>query len=134
MFDTRSGQGPTGDFVGKREGGETTTYQVAGLPVEQGGAGDCGIPNAANAVLINLVAIQPEGVGNLRAFATGTTPTGGVVNFAPTSPAMNNSNAVVVPLSADGEIDLFVNSPSRQGQDAAHVRGVVLGFYIETPS
>ncbi|MEL6983734.1 MAG: hypothetical protein AAFO29_15020, partial [Actinomycetota bacterium] len=83
----------------------------------------------AGAVLINLVAIQPDAVGNFRAYASGSTPTGGVLNFAPLTPAMNNSNAVVVPVSASGQIDLFVNAPSAAGGPTVHARGVILGYY-----
>jgi hypothetical protein len=132
-FDSRSGQGASGSFAGLRDGGAATTYQVAGtaLPADQGGGhgGSCGVPDGAAAVLVNLVAIGPAVPGNLRAYATGTTPTGGILNFAPLSPAMNNSNAVVVPLSALGSLDVFVNTGPTDIPDATHVRGVILGYY-----
>ncbi len=130
IFDTRPGEGASGDFLGKRDDGSTTTYQITGSPTGQGGvSGGCGVPAGAAAVLINLVSIQPDVVGNFRAYATGTSPTGGVLNFAPTSPAMNNSNAVVVPLSAAGRLDLFTNAPPAGGGDATHARGVILGYF-----
>lgn len=134
-FDSRSGQGATGTNEGFRQGGETITYQISGsaLPATQGGlnGGTCGVPSGATGVLMNVVAIQPQRAGNLQAFATGTSPTGGVVNFAPVSPAMNNSNAVPVPLSATGQVSIFTNAgPSGVLLDAAHVRGVILGYYI----
>ncbi len=134
IFDTRSGQGASGGFLGKRNDGSTTTYQITGAPTGQGGvSGGCGIPAGADAVLINLVSIQPDAVGNLRAYASGSSPTGGVLNFAPTSPAMNNSNAVVVPLSAVGQLDLFTNAPLAGGGSATHARGVVLGYFQTSP-
>lgn len=123
---------PTGAFAGKRLAGPSgvVTYSVTGsIPAAQGGELDCGVPNGASAVLVSLVAIQPDSVGNLRAFATGSTPTGGVLNFAPLSPAMNNSNAVVVPLDGSGQLDVFTNTPSNDGSPTVHVRGVVLGYY-----
>ena len=43
---------------------------------------------------------------------------------------MNNSNAVVVPLSDAGQLDLFVNAPLNDGNPTVHARGVVLGFYL----
>lgn len=130
-FDSRPGFGASGEFLGKRLSGSATTYQVAGaVPAEQGGnGGDCGVPVGANAVLINLVAIQPEVVGNFRAYATGTTPTGGVLNFAPLTPPLNNSNAVVVPLDDLGRLDLFTNTAAADGVTAVHARGVILGYY-----
>jgi hypothetical protein len=134
IFDTRSGQGASGSFLGKRNDGQATTYQITGSPMGQGGvSGGCGIPAGADAVLINLVSIQANTVGNFRAYATGSSPTGGVLNFAPTSPAMNNSNAVVVPLSAAGQIDLFVNAPPAAGGPTTHARGVVLGYFQTSP-
>lgn len=131
VFDTRPSQSPTGGFAGQRVAGTATTYQVTGSATTgQGGvSGGCGVPGGASAVLINLVGISPESVGNLRAYATGSTPTGGVVNFANLTPAANNSNAVVVPLSGSGQMDLFVNAPSAGNNPTLHVRGVVLGYY-----
>ncbi|MEM9563103.1 MAG: hypothetical protein AAGA93_10820 [Actinomycetota bacterium] len=130
IFDTRSGEGASGGFLGKRNDGTATTYQITGSPSGQGGvSGGCGVPAGATAVLINLVSIQPDAVGNFRAYATGTSPTGGVLNFAPTSPAMNNSNAVVVPLSTAGQLSLFTNAPPASGGDATHARGVILGYF-----
>lgn len=78
---------------------------------------------------MNLVASQPLAVGNFQAFATGTSPTGGVLNFAPLSVAMNNSNAVVVPLSELGQLDLYTNAPSNNSNPTVDVRGVILGYY-----
>lgn len=133
IFDTRTGQGATGGFLGSRSSGSTneTTYQITGAPATaQGGVvGGCDIPAGTQAVLVNLVAIQPAGPGNFRAFATGTSPTGGVVNFQLLSPTMNNSNAVVVPLSALGQMDLGVNTASNNGAPTTHARAVVLGYY-----
>ena len=129
-FDSRPGFGGSGAFVGKRPGGSTTTYQITGtIPTTQGGnGGHCGVPPGATAVLINLVAVQPDEDGNLRAYATGATPTGGVLNFASVVPALNNSNAVVVRLSPDGQIDVFTNTATNDGTPATHVRGVILGY------
>ena len=44
---------------------------------------------------------------------------------------MNNANAVVVPLSADGKIDVEINAGSftADGTAITQVRGVVLGYY-----
>lgn len=132
-FDTRPAQGGAGGFAGWRDGGLATTYAVAGssLPAGQGGGhgGSCGVPIGAEAVLINLVAIDPTVAGNLQAFATGSTPTGGVLNFAALSPSMNNANAVVVPISALGELDVYVNTGPSDVPDATQLRGVILGYF-----
>lgn len=132
-FDTRPGQGASGGFLGRRVAGNggVTTYQISGtIPSNQGGSGgNCGVPNGASAVLINLVGIQPNAFGNFRAYATGTSPTGGVLNWSPLNPAMNNSNAVVVPLDGSGRLSLFTNAPAVNGNPTVHARGVVLGYY-----
>ena len=99
------------------------------IPADQGAQTNCAVPASASAVLVNLVSIQPVGVGNFRAYASGSSPTGGVVNFNTVSPPLNNSNAVVVPLSGSGQIDLFVNTGSNDGTPTVHARGVVLGYF-----
>ena len=142
-FDTRTditgdNNIPTDNFAGKRVAGNalngtipgTTTYNISGaIPAEQGGETNCAVPEGATAVLINLVAIQPDSIGNFRAYATGTNPTGGVLNFNNLTPPVNNSNAVVVPLDASGNLDLFINSPPNTGNPTVHARGVILGYY-----
>lgn len=125
----------TGFFAGKRNAGDSqttvaTSYTVRGsIPAAQGGELDCGVPASATAVLINLVAIAPEANGNLRAYATGSVPSGGVLNFNALSPALNNSNAVVVPLGTNNDLTVAVNAPSNAFQPTVHVRGIVLGYY-----
>ena len=92
--------------------------------------GTCGVPASATAVEINLVAVNPSAPGNLQAFATGTTATGGVLNYRNLAPAMNNSNAVIVPLDAAGRIDVIANGGSPGlGQPSTDLRGVVTGYF-----
>ena len=143
VFDTRSNKGATGGFAGERLNGlaNTTTYQIAGrsVPVGQGGivdtgggTGTCGVPDGASAVLINLEAVNAVREGNFWVSATGTTTTGGVLNFNNVTPKMNNANAVVVPLSTAGQLDLEVNAGTFTPDDTpiAQARGVILGYYI----
>lgn len=126
-FDTR----PTQGGAGLRTADSTTTYDIVdgGHAGGVGGPG-CGVPAGSSGVLINLVAVGALGAGNLQVSATGSSPTGGVLNFAALSPAMNNANAVPVPLSTLGQIDVFVNAGSTPaGTPVTHVRGVILGYY-----
>lgn len=128
-FDTRSG---ADGLLGPRNGGQSTTYDVRGtFPSAQGGGqSDCGVPVDAVAVEINLVALNAIRDGNLRVSPSGESATGGVLNFANLSPSMNNSNAVVMPLSSAGAIDVFVNGgPQGAGLPVAHIRGVITGYY-----
>ena len=130
-FDSRVNQGAAGALAGPYDGGETRTFQIAGsFPGGQGGGNtSCEVPADASSVMINIVAVNPLREGNLKAAANGTTPTGGILNFAALNPALNNSNAVVVPLS-NGKLDISANGgPSGAGQPIAEVRGVVLGYF-----
>lgn len=129
-FDSRTSQGSANGFDGPYIGGEVRTYTVAGaFSADQGGGNTtCGVPIGADAVLVNLVAVLPSLGGNLRVAATGTIATGGVVNFAPLSPAMNNSNAVIVPISALGQLDVTANLGAIVGVPGVEVRGVILGY------
>lgn len=127
-FDSRSNQGAGGDFAGLYAGGERRTMHLVGsFPAEQGGGNTtCGIPTGASAVHLNLVAINPLRAGNLRAFAPGTDPAGGVVNFV--ASGTNNSNGIVVPLSPDGRLSIEVNAGAGITDPTTEVRGVVLGY------
>lgn len=132
-FDTRATAGAAGAFLGKRDGGSTTTYQISGasLPASQGGqnSGSCAIPSGAKSVVINLIAVNSAAPGNLRVYATGTTPQGGALNFANLAPAMNNANAVIVPLSTGGQLNVDVNTGASNIAGATDVRGVVVGYF-----
>lgn len=124
-FNTRPGQGGGGAF----SGGESRDFQVVGSGdhSSQGGlVGGCGVPTGADAVFMNLVAINPAGGGNQRVDdADAQAVNGGVVNYQSLSPNLNNSNALPVGVSSNpGPVNVFANS---QGAD---VRGVALGFFV----
>ena len=113
------------------------TFQVAGdIPTTQRDPAETcvGAPGDAPAVMVNVVAIEPDGVGNLRISAAGETAVGGVVNYQALTPGLNNSNAVPTAVStthsasASGNVDVFVN-----GQ-ATYVRLVVLGYFTVAPT
>ena len=128
-FDSRT---DTGALAGKYVHDEARTFQITGAaPAAQQGGVDCGVPTGADAVLLNIVGIGADAVGNLRAYATGDTGTGGVVNynrFTTPPDALNNSNAVVIPLSATGQLDIQ-NNCGGCAIASVHARGVVLGYF-----
>ena len=76
--------------------GATRDFDVAGALSGQGGAPDCGVPEGrASAVAVNLVAVNPAGAGNLRAWAFGQpVPTASVINYG----SGNIANAIVLPI------------------------------------
>ena len=132
VFDTRPAFGAAGSFLGARSGDQETEYDVTGTfdSAQGGGQSDCGVPDGASSVEINLVAVQALRLGNLRASAAGLPPSGGVVNFARLSPPMNNSNAIVLPVSDDGKIAVSINGgPSAIGLPVTDIRGVITGYY-----
>ena len=73
-----------------------------GFAGQGGNPAGCGLPlGPATAAVINFVAVNPGGAGNLRAWAYGgTTPNASIVNYA--AVGMNIANAVVVPLCDAG--------------------------------
>ena len=118
--------------------GSPYTFQVTGdIPAGQRAPGEtcASAPGDALGVVVNIVAIQPDGVGNLQATPAGTPPAGGVVTYQALTPPLNNANAVPVevrlggtPQAPIGEIDIGVN-----GADV-HVRLVVLGYFVKAPT
>ena len=127
-FDSRT---DTGSLNGQYSHNEIRDFQITGIaPTDQQFGVNCAVPADADAVLINIVAISPTTGGNFRAFATGDTGTGGVVNYAAVSPNLNNSNAVVIPLSSSGEISIQ-NNCGNCGTPSAHARGIILGYFTD---
>lgn len=142
VFDTRHGLGR------KLTDGETIHMDtIASDYSSQGGQGSsCGIPSAqgsslfgdgevqTSAVAVNLVAIQPSGQGNLRAWEQGgTAPSGGLLTYSGGDFA--NSNEMAVEVSGGslfggngGGITVEVN-----GSDV-HVRAVIVGYYTPVNS
>lgn len=69
-------------------------FDVFGFPDQGGTSGNCGIPNTATAVLMNVTAASPQGSGNLRAWAwSGDQPSASLVNF---TKGVNIANAATV--------------------------------------
>jgi hypothetical protein len=134
VFDTRPAFGGTGIFAAEEE----RTFHIVGSTaafVGQGGTpGGCGVPGFAGpnavtqSVLINYVAIDAQGGGQLKAWAADQTEPaqGALVNYQLLNPPMNNSNAVVTEVRQDSQgEDITVKARSA----GVHVRGVVLGYF-----
>lgn len=140
-FDTRFG---VGQYGGPRSatgsGTFSTRYAITGnFSPNQGGVTQstglpnttCGVPPVAEAVQLNLVAINAQGPGNMRVNGS-TSYAGGVLNFDQITPQMHNSNAVTVPLGA-GTGELFVQPNCGTACNFAglvDVRGVVMGYFV----
>jgi len=101
LFDSRAGR-PTvdGDGVGSGPLGPGGVREIVV-------AGRGGIPADAGAVVLNVVAAEPQGQGNLRLYPAGTDlPNASNLNFRPGS---NIANAAVVGVGADGAACVYAS-------------------------
>ena len=88
VVDTRNVGGPIADT--------TRSFKASGDLTTQGGAANCGIPDNASSIAINVTGISTGGTGFMRAGAFGSGAAGAtVLNFAP---ALNATNQVNIPL------------------------------------
>ena len=126
VLDTRFAGGPLG-------GGAQLHIKVAGAITGQGGAADCLVPaGPATAAVLNFVAVNAAGAGNLRAFAFGgSLPTASILNYAQVS-GLNIANGVVVPL-CDPAVSTCTNDLTIQADSGATQIVVdVLGYFRST--
>lgn len=133
LFDSRATQGASGGFLGPINGGQAVTYLAwETFPAGQGGGNtECGIPKAATALEINVVAINALGEGNLRVTDGSPGGSGGVVSYNALTPKLNTANAVIVPLDDTGHLVVTPNCGAGCSADSTDIRGVVLGYFTE---
>ena len=113
LFDTRPTEANGAVVVAKGKIGGATTLTVKV-------AGKLGIPaNGAGAVSLNVTVVDPEAAGYLTVYPCGTPPTASNLNF---TAGQTVANAVVAPLSANGEVCLASNV-------ATHVLADVNGWF-----
>jgi len=68
------------------------------FPAQGGTAGGCAVPEGATGAMLNLVAVNPSGAGDLRAWAFGQpVPGASIINYA-AGAGLNIANGVAVPL------------------------------------
>ncbi len=134
LLDTRAA-GP-----GKMNPGETRDFQVAGTTefgAQGGNLGGCGVPSgtavpAAAAVMINLVAIEAEGPGNILAWPYGQTmPNASSINFQTVNPAMNVANGLIVPIAGTNLVPADLHIQARISR--VHVVADVTGYFTRFP-
>lgn len=103
VVDTRTGLG--GGAVAPVAAGTSRSFQIGGT----GGQG--GIPPAgAKAVALNVTAINPSGLGNLRIYADGqAVPNASMINYVV---GQDKAAYVIVDLPANGKIDVFSDNAS----------------------
>jgi hypothetical protein len=102
IVDTRNANSFVSTFSGDRLApGETVPFFVTGNLIDgQGGAADCGVPDTASGVFVNVTAARPLGSGTanyLTLYPYGEMrPTASTINFEADTTAI--ANGVLVPL------------------------------------
>jgi hypothetical protein len=131
IIDTRNGGGLL-------QPGETRSFQVAGVtefPPQGGNQGGCGVPPgsaqpAAAAVMINLVAIDALGKGNIAAWAYGEpAPLASSLNYS--NIGMNIANGLIVPIAGTNLVPADLNIKASFA--AVHVVADVTGYFTRFP-
>jgi hypothetical protein len=91
------------------------TRQPPGLPLGASSsrsfdvAGACGIPAGARAVALNVTAVNPTDLGNLRLYPAGQpVPTSSTINFAAGTTRANNA---ILPLGTGGQVTVQCDMP-----------------------
>ena len=124
LFDTRATEANGAVVVPKAKIGGATTLTVKV-------AGKLGVPaNGAGAVSLNVTVVNPEGSGYLTVYPCGTPPTASNLNFIA---GQTVANAVIAPLSANGEICFASNAPTDVLADVNGWFRGGLGFSAVTP-
>lgn len=132
LFDTRLVSG------GLLAPGQRRDFLVAGTNafLSQGGnGGGCGVPDGttepiAAAVVINFVAVGPQGPGHIVAWEYGQQePLASIINFA--AIGLNIANGIVIPI--DGTTSQPFDLSVRAGVSATHLLGDVTGYFTRFP-
>ena len=134
IIDTRS------TSAGKMNPGETRDFQVAGTTdfgAQGGNLGGCGVPPgtavpAAAAVMINLVAVEADGAGNMLAWPYGQPmPNASSINFQKLTPAMNIANGLIVPIAGTNAVPADLHIQARI--NSVHIVADVMGYFTRFP-
>jgi hypothetical protein len=127
---------------GKMSAGEVRNFAIAGtanFDTQGGHSGGCGIPMGATtpvaaAVMLNFVAVQPEGSGDLRAWQFGqSVPLAAVLNYDNLGPFFAIANGIVVPISGVSTTasDLSVKAEFNRTHLVVDVTGYFTRFPVE---
>jgi archaellum component FlaG (FlaF/FlaG flagellin family) len=125
---------------GKLQPGVVRDFQVVGdteFQPQGGHDGGCGLPPGgaepdAAAVVINFVAVTPEGSGNLRAWAYGQpVPLAAVINYDNLGPFFSIANGIIVPI--DGTTSVPADLSVRADFNATHLVADVTGYFTRFP-
>jgi hypothetical protein len=112
LLDTRSGVGAA---AGVRAAGSTTVFPVRGVG---------GVSTDASAVLVTLITVNPAGANYLAAWPDGSTRPS-PMSMANGDASKVTSNMAVIPIGANGKIDVYTNN-------ASHIVVEAEGYFTTT--
>jgi hypothetical protein len=110
-----------------------------GLGSQGGAAAGCNVPpGPATAAVINFVAVNPFGPGNLRAWAYSSPPVGppgsSIINYTPVSgAALNLANGIVVPICDLDQTSCSQDLRVQADVSATHLVADVVGYFERYP-
>ena len=105
---------------------------TTGFEAQGGTAGGCGIPDGATAAMLNLVAVNPAGRGDLRAWPFGQAePSASIINYAAVT-GLNLANGVVLPLCDAATTTCSFDVSVQADVSGTHLVVDVLGFLRST--
>jgi hypothetical protein len=135
LIDTRSGGGSLA-------AGSPRDFRVTGtdFTAQGGNPAGCAVPiGGATAAVINFVAVNPVGAGDLRAWAYSqppvTPPNASIVNYIPIpgipagSPNLNIANGVVIPLCDPALSACPFDFKAQADVSSTHLVADVLGYF-----
>jgi hypothetical protein len=107
----------------------------SGLQGQGGSAAGCGVPNgAATSAIINFVAVNPTGPGNLRAWAysepAAPPPNASILNYPF---GLNIANAIAVPLCDITQTTCSFDIKVQADANATHLVADVVGYFERFP-
>lgn len=121
LFDTRDTVEPDAE---KLAANTARTFSLDG-GANVGGESDCVVSVEAIGAHVNLVGMLPDNRGNLKIWpASEFEPNGGIVNFSPQQPNLNNSNAVNLVRDDAGWT-------VRSNGGPVHVRAILYGHFFD---
>ena len=132
LVDTRVAGGNLG-------AGTIREFRVTGgdLSPQGGNAAGCGIPaGPATSAIVNFVAVNPTGAGNLRAWAYSSPPVAppaaSILNYATVS-ALNIANGIAVPICNPAQTTCTWDLRVQADVNATHLVADVVGYFERFP-
>lgn len=135
VIDTRGDSRTPGGILQIDQPRHFEVVGTTGFELQGGTPGGCGIPLGATtpqaaAVMINLIAINPEGRGNMGAWEFGQPePFASVINYQKLD--MNIANGLIIPIAGVSTVQYDLTVESRISR--VHLIADVIGYFTRFP-